>query len=233
VNFIEKINNIEELYGPNIREFCTKHILKIRKENGDYFQFCKELKEGGIYQIKYDYGGLQQYKFVLCIENSKVPNQNGKLLSWCVNIHDITLKNRKFFFNNFFNEAIKKNENIEQSLAEPPFKIKPNDLYKYLKTMGDNYVIEPYNVLDIKEVRRVSTNILQYVLYFDSSKLNFSFLKSIRDKLDEQSPENESKKIIEELLEKYKELLDVYDDNNKEYHKKLKYFENNIKLYNK
>jgi hypothetical protein len=234
MSFIDRVENLLGMYESSIYKYCTKYILDLRKTESTLLINSNDMKSGGIYQIKYDYGGLNQYKFVLCLENSKSLNENRKFLIWCLNIMDMTRDQRKFFFGNFFNEQIVKNEEFDNALIEPLFNFQPNEIYQYLKQIGHNYIIEPYSLNDIKEIKRVSTNILEYVIFFENSKTNFKFLKIIRDKLNEQNGvQSDIKNKIQELLEKYKELLDVYEDNSLDYHKQLKYFENNIKLYEK
>jgi hypothetical protein len=233
MNFLEKCENYHGLYESDIWEYSKKYILNtLFKNPNPNIKVIKpdEIRPGCLYYIKYNNGGLPLMKFCLCIENSKTKNENGKILTWCININAMTLDSRCVFFSNFFNEQIKKNEELDKVEEEPPFALKGNTLYSYLKTQGYNYIIEPLNIFDIVEIKRISTNVLHYFMFYITSLETNSILKDIVDKLEIKGAVD-LKNEIEKLLEKYTELIERYEDNSKEFHKQLKNFETNMKLF--
>jgi hypothetical protein len=236
MKFIDKVENLRGLYKKDLYNYCTKYIYNLRKESSGYLENSdKGLISGGLFQIKYDFGGIKQYKFILCLEISK-EKKNNKIVAACINIHDMERNFRTFFFNKFFSEQIEKNEGSKSANAEKPFNLgtKKNSIYQYLKKTGNNYSIQLYNIYDISDIKRVSTNILEYVLFFKSSESNSNYLKLILSKLEESSTKKiETKEKIKEILNKYDQLLEKFNDSSLEYHKKLQYFERNIKLFEK
>jgi hypothetical protein len=235
MRFIDKVENMRGLYGKDIYSYSTKYIYDLRKGGSFYLQNSKGMLPGGIYQIKYDFGGIKQYKFILCLEVAK-EKKNDKLIVACINIHDLTKEFRAFFFNKFFSVQIEKNELVDSANEEPPFNLSSNKntIYQYLKAINSNYAIQLYNIFDISEIKRVSTNILDKVLFFKASEANSNFLKIILAKLSNTSlSQAEVKEKIKELIKRYDELLEKFDDSSVEYHKKLQYFERNIKIFEK
>jgi len=234
MKFIDKVENIYGMYGSDIWNFCKKYIrTELFKTNNNYVKTIdiKNIKPGELYYIKYNNGGISLHKFVLCVELAKTLNKNGKLLAWCINIGDMTLDSRTAFFAKFFDSQIEKNINTDKVEEEPSFNMKVNTLYQYLKSQNYNYIIEPYNILNIKELKRISTNVLEYFIFYISSEDNYNILEQSLINLNEQSGMGDLKQKIRELLKKYKELLEQYQDNSKEFHKILKNFETNLKLF--
>lgn len=241
MRFIDRVDNIYGLYKTESWSFSKKYVLTelFKKENPNVYNLTKgdikqgKIEEGAIYYIKYNNGGIALHKLVLVIEISKTPNKNGKFLIWCININAMKLDSRSAFFTQFFNQQIEKNVEKDSVNEEPPFEMKKNTLYNYLKSQGYNYIIEPLNIYDIQQMKRISTNVLEYFLFYISSEDNYNLLEQVAAKLDETGQRGDLKREIEKMLEKYKELLDNYEDNSKEFHKKLKNFESNLKLFDR
>jgi hypothetical protein len=104
-----------------------------------------------------------------------------------------------------------------------------DSLYSFLKSNDYNYIIEPLNVEDIKQLIRLSTNILEYVIFYIPAKDNILLLDSVIKNVESQDLYVKIKKLMEE----YNKILQYYQDKSKEYHKSLKNFESNLKLYDK
>lgn len=235
MNFIDKIENIYGLYSSNIFKMSKKYIENdLFKNKNPYVQFLKKddvkrgkIIPGGIYHIKYNNGGISVFKLCLIIEISKNTNKNNKLLIWAINLNYLTIDSNTALFQEFFNKRIEKNEEVQKIEEEKPFDLRPSDLYNYLKSQGYNYIIEPLNLNDIKSIKRISTKVLHYFLFYIDSQNTYNLLEESIKKLEN----SEIKDKLEELLKEYNELLNLYEENSKYYKKKLKKFEMSLKLY--
>ena len=95
------------------------------------------------------------------------------------------------------------------------------------KTGGYNYAITAYDVTKIREIYKVSTNLLYRFIFLSTKKLNRKTMKDFFDKLAESVEKNNLKKLIED----YDELLSNYTEDSKEFYERLKLFESHLKLF--
>lgn len=226
-------------YGKELYNYSKNYIKQylFKNENPYVKRLSKgdvssgEIKPGCIYHFVYNNGGISMNKLCFCVEIASELTKNRKLLIWCLNINAMPLNSRINFFQHFFNKSIQLNREASTVEEEEPFNFKANSLYKYLKSQDFNYIIEPLNLNDIKVARRISTNILEYFLFYINSEENYNILEGVYTNLNEQNNAKDLKEQLKELLDQYRELLDQYQDDSKYFHKKLKQFENNLKLF--
>lgn len=208
----------------------TETLLHYRNKNNPSFLKLNHsnLKIGSFFLIKYYYNGNNIWCPIFTIEFRTAKNKN---ILYAINLDYLPYKYKIQFFNlltKTFSSEYDKNKDIKGVKNEYPFKVNFEMIYRFLHKAGNyNYAITAYDVTKIRDIYKVSTNLLYRFIFLSTKKINRKNMKDFLDKLMESKEKTNLKK----LLEDYDELLDSYKDDSKEFYERLKLLEGHMKLF--
>lgn len=208
----------------------TETLLGYRSNNNPSFLKLdhSNLKIGSFFLIKYYYNGNNIWCPIFTIEFRTAKNKN---ILYSINLDYLPYKYKIEFFNlltKSFPKAYDMNKDINSVKNEQPFKVNFEMMYRALqKSGGYNYAITAYDVTKIKDIYKVSTNLLYRFIFLSTKKINRNTMKSFLDKLMESKEKSNLKK----LLKDYDELLESYTEDSKQFYERLKLLEGHMKLF--
>lgn len=208
----------------------TDILLDYRKDVNPSFMKLphKDLKIGAFFLIKYYYNGNNIWCPIFTIEFRTAKNKN---ILYAINLDYLPYNYKMQFFNlisKTFVKVFDANKDIDSVKKEYPLNVNFELIYRALqKTGGYNYSITAYDVTKIREIYKVSTNLLYRFIFLSTKEINRKTMKSFLDKLMNSVEKDNLKK----LLEEYDELLASYTEDTKEFYKRLKMLESHLKLF--
>lgn len=233
MTFTENIRGLQGQYDKNLNKLVldsTERIFYLRKMNNNELSSIsiKNINLGCFYLIKYNYNGNKIYCPIFTLEYKVIKNKN---ILYAINLDYLpyTYKSN-FFINlmNFYKQIYDDNIDINDATNEKPLpNITFEKVYRLLKSNGGyEFSVTAFDILKITEVCRVSTNILHRFLFLNTRMVNSALMKNLV-----------STDMLDEYKEKLKEIIDVYDnmkisyeEDTKEFYKRLRNFESNYKI---
>lgn len=229
----DKIKSFIGFYGGNINKYVNESTLEIFngvKNNTNSIKgiSIKDLLIGKFYIIKYNYDGNFIYCPIFTIEYRVVNNKN---ILYCINLDYLPYMYKAKFFSLIVSKFITewdKNKDIESVENELPFRgINFEIIYKLLKNGGSyDYSITAFDILKIKEVYAISTNLLPRFLFIHTRKIN---MENIKEKVKISDNDIDREK-LSKILNEFIKIDSSYKEDIQEFYKKLKALESNYKL---
>ena len=182
------------------------------------------------YLIRYNYNGNQIWCPIYAMEFRTIKNKN---ILYALQLEYLPPKYKMNLFSIIFNygavkDILDKNSIIDNVMNELPLPIEPKAFYNILKNNGNmNYALTGYDFSKIKTSYRISTKILPEIIMADCKRYNSTDMKDLIEKIQNRDLENKLSIIIEE----YNKLIENYEHDSVEYHKKVKNFEKHLKLF--
>lgn len=212
INLSDKMFNL--IFKPNQTE-----VAKIN---------LSHLVKGRFYMILYNYNGNKIWCPIFALDWKIVKN---KPILFAINLEYLPPKYKIQFFGkifNFFKSDLNRFEFNEFVRKERPLKKLTFELvYKSLQDMnGMEYCVTAYDIFKIKKAYLVSYKIAPEILMCNCKKYNSQNMKELFIK---STGEEHIK--IGKILEEFEQLILQYQTDSKEYHEKLKLFEQHLKLY--
>lgn len=187
----------------------------------------KKLVPGRFYLIHYNYNGNKIWCPILALEYKVIKNKN---ILYAVNLEYLSPRYKIKLFSLMFNRINKMMEVISESkmvINERPMPITFENMYNILKNHKMNYAVTAYDILKIKSSYLCSVKISPEILMADCKRYNSASMKELFEKL----PSDEFKDKLGDLIEEFDKLIEQYDTDSLEYHKKFSAIEKNLKLF--
>ena len=228
------------MYGGNLHnvsdKFSNDIFENIRKPNQTEIMeinpklIMKKLMR--FYILRYNYNKNMIWCPILALEIKTISNKN---IVYALNFDYLPPKFKIILFSKLFSESGKMkdvfniNNNMKNVSDELPLPLTGELLYKLLKNNGGmNYALTAYDVSKIKNLFAISCKILPKFCVIDCKKVNAIDMKKIWMDLTD----TDMKTKMEGILKDYSKLIEEYQEDSIEYHKKLKNFESHLKLIN-
>jgi len=238
-NFEQYIFNILGLYGGSwdymIKSLTDKLLNLISSPNlSEVSQIdINKLQIGKFYLIQYNFNGNLIWCPILTLEYKVIKNKH---ILYALNLEYLPPRYKAVFFSNIFKKAPdlldsisqSKNAIVEQKLDFITFDF----IYKLLKANNMHYAITAYTIKDflgnikIKKCYTCSIKILPEIVMADLKKLNSINMGELYSNLmgDDQSK-------MSDIIQNYDKLIEEYQADSIQYHKKVALFRENLKLY--
>lgn len=230
---------VEALYkqfGGNLGKLIfetNKEVFLERKNQTKWFKSLplNKIKVGRFYLINYNYNGNKLYCPIFSIDY-RVSDKNKHNL-YAINLDFLPFTYKKLFFQkmyNVYNTIFKNNEDAPSVLEEQSIPVNFEIMYKLLETNGGfNFAVTAFDITKITECYIVSTNLMYLITNVHMRSVNIALMKENAKQYEEGfEPKVKLNKLINEL----DKMTETYDNDIKDYYKKLKSLENNYKLYN-
>ena len=219
-------DNIKVLKDESTIEIFTtafkKPTWQIRGTN------INKLRKGCFYIIKYNYNGNKIWCPILTLEY-KI--KNNKNILYSINFDYLPYKYKILFISRLFKfngSIVSKNQDIQNVLEENSLDLVMEVVYNWLQSNGKKeYSLTAFDVLKIEQVYAVSTTLLHRFIFLDTKYINRGMMLDTLERLDEQ----ENKLEMQKKIDKYEEILKLYEDNIELFYKSLRNFEANLKLF--
>jgi len=231
--FEENVIALKGQYKDNLSKLTydsTERIFYLRKNQNNEFKTISldKLTIGKFYLIKYDYNGNKIFCPIFPLEYKVIKNKN---ILYAVNLDYLPYEYKMDFFSKFFgyyDDILEKNKDRAKVLEEPSLKgVNFETIYKLLKRNGGyEYAVTAFDLLKIKETNVISTTIMHRFIFLNTRMVNSAMMKEL---LTNTSADELNEK-IKEIIEKYDSIQISYDEDTKDFYKRLKSFEKNFKL---
>jgi hypothetical protein len=212
IKMTEKLFNIINNINSHKEE-----ILKIKKE---------QLLKNKFYLIKYNYNGNNIWCPILGLEYKVVNNKN---IYYAINIEYLPVNFKLEFFKILFNNSkstLIKNVDKKNPLEELPLPYKFEKIYMLLKNNKMDFALTAFDINKIKDIYSISFKISPVIVMSNCKKINNKDMR----KMIEQMLDSKEKQTLIDINEQYQKLIEEYEENSIEYHKKLKLFEKYLKI---
>lgn len=233
-------NNIKVIRDESTLELFT-YILK-NPTNQVRITNIKKVTTGKFYVIRYNFNGNKIWCPILTIP--PVPNKNEKgilerqlkiknikKILYAINFDYLPLRYKALLIDTIIStnpDRYNKNEdkiaNGEMVYSEFGFKIPW--IYTFLKKYKKNYAVTAYDISKIERVYDISSTILQRFVFIDTYYINKRMMLETLRKIQNEKLRTEFSKKIE----KYDEILKMYESDVETFYKSLRVFEKNLKL---
>jgi hypothetical protein len=233
MNFRENILALKGQYYDNLEKLTydsTERIFYLRKIQNNELKTTSinKIVIGKFYLIKYNYNGNKIYCPIFPLEFKIHKNKN---ILYAVNLDYLPYLYKVDFFSKIFDiydNIYQKNKDIASVNDELPFNsITFENIYKLLKGNGGyEYSVTAFDLLKIKEVNVISTNIVHRFLFLNTKIVNSAMMKELLTNTTVDEYIDKLKNIINE----YDNLKISYDEDTKDFYKRLRNFEQNFKL---
>jgi len=188
----------------------------------------KKLRKCCFYIIKYNYNGNKIWCPILTLEY-KV--KNNKNILYAINFDYLPYKYKIIFVSKLFKTNYKlldKNRDIQNVLLEKNLDLNIENVYRWLQSNGrKEYSLTAFDVLKIEKIYAISTTIIDRFIFLDTRYINHRMMLDTLESLDNDKYKSEMKKKIE----KYEELLKLYEEDVELFYRALRNFEANLKLF--
>lgn len=219
-------NNINDLVFE-----CNKAVFSLRKTPNDKFKpiLLNKLQIGRFYLINYDFNGSCLYCPVMSIDYRV---KNNKHIMYVLNLDYLPFEYKIIYFNKLFNiyKALF-DDNVDEMdvMNESTLNLNFEGVYNTLAGNGGfNYAISALDVTKIKECFIVSTDYLYMLIHLHMKPVNTALLKAKMAQYDKGS---EIREHIEKLINEMEDAKLSFDNDVKDFYKKLRAIENNYKLF--
>ena len=211
------LDSTEDIF--NLMNISNKELLEISLKN---------INIGKFFIIKYNYDGNDIYCPIFTLEYRVVNNKN---IIYAINFDYLPYDYKIKFVNILISKYIDqyyKHWDICDVREEKPFAgVTFENVYKILQYNGNyEYSITAFDILKIKNIYAVSTNLLYKFIFIHTRFVNIDNIKN-RIKVEEDDI-NRTK--LESILEGFAKIEKDYNNDVKGYYKKLKALELNYKL---
>ena len=209
--------------------------LRIRPNNTEIVEIPQnKLIPGHFYLIQYNFNGNLIWCPILALDYKVIKNKH---ILYAVNLEYLPPRYKMLLFDKVFKPMsdemdIKSQEVLVKN--EAPIKhFNFEFIYKLLKNNGNmNYAITAYTIIDflgnvkIKRAYKISIKILPEIIMADMKRHNSVDMLELHGKLtgDEQIK-------MSEILENYNKMIDDYQADSIQYHKKVALFREKLKLF--
>jgi hypothetical protein len=187
-----------------------------------------KMRKGCFYIIKYNYNGNKLWCPILTLDYKVKDNKN---ILYAINLDYLPYKYKIIFFDVLFHTnkiIINRNEVTQNVLKEKPLDLTLEGIYKFLQINGKKeYSMTAFDILKIEKVYAISTSILERFIFLTTKYINKMMMLETLEKNQDQIKKDKMKKKIE----KYDEILKLYEDDVELYYKSLRNFESNLKLF--
>lgn len=210
----------------------NKEVFTLRKKETSEFKRInlKTIQVGRFYLINYEYNGNKLFCPIMTID-MRFSDKNKPVI-YAVNLDYLPFDYKKVYFNmiyNKFEDYFSDNVDADDVLKESSLPFNFEMIYKSLETNGNyQYAITAYDIKKINECYLVSTNLLYLLIFTHMRDVNVALLKANMKKWE--NDDNKSTKINYTISELEK-LDEMYDNDVKNYYKRLKALESNYKLF--
>jgi hypothetical protein len=222
-------------YGNNLPLLIyesNKEFFQLRKNQTNKFMNIplNKIQVGKFYIILYNFNGNKLYAPIFVIDY-RVTN-NNKHVIYGINLDYLPFDYKLLFFNKLYEltkNIFNYNEDVETFLIENPIPVKFETIYNSLKENGDfNFSISAFDIIKIKECFGISTTLLYLMIHIHMRPINVKLMKSLMDSYENGSKEYQ---LLNETIQKLDDMVESYDNDVKEFYKKLRNIEDNYKLY--
>jgi len=232
--------DVRALYGQ-----YGKDIKKIRDDSTiEMFSRCfknpspqvkptiiQKLLKGKFYIIRYNYNGNKIWCPIFTIDFRIYQNKN---ILFAINFDYLPTEYKVILIDNLLDDSTANfNANVQfagkDAMSEQPIKnITFENTYSFLKRNAKKeYCITAYDVLKIEKIYVISTTILHRFVFIDTFYINRKMMLDTLMHTEDQK----IKLDLMKKIEKYEELAQLYEQDIEKFHKALRNFEDNLKLY--
>ena len=241
-DFKAYIYGILNLYNDNVYNFIqgmTTKLFEIKQSN-NILEMVKIMPKNMIkymnrfYMISYNYNGNKMWCPIYLMEYKNIENKH---ILYAIQLEYLPPKYKMNLFSSLLNnqivkKTIDKNSNTKTPTEEFGLPIESKYLYNILKNNNNmNYALTGFDLKKIEISYLISTKILPEILMSDFKKYNSKNMKDLMINMKKLNANTIEEDILGKLIEEYDKLIDEYEHDSLEYHKKLRNFESNLKLF--
>ena len=193
-----------------------------------------KLVPGRFYLIQYNFNGNPIWCPIFALDYKVIKNNH---LLYAINLEYLPPRYKIMFFNNLFKGFSDTLDNISQSkyvVNEQPLNFLNFEvMYNLLKKNNMHYSVTAYTIKDFNEEYKIqssylcSVKILPEIIMSDFKRINQKNMIAFQKTLIGSPTEYTLKKIIED----YSKILDEYQEDSLEYHKRVALFRDKLKLF--
>jgi hypothetical protein len=211
---------------------CNKEVFWARKNQTPWFQSIAKnnIQTGRFYLINYYYNGNKVFCPIFAIDY-RVSTHNKHNL-YAINLDYLPFDYKMLYFNTLYNNAIdifESNADENNVMNEKRIPVNFETIYRTLeKNGGYNFAITAFDINKILEIYIVSTNLMYLITNVHMRPVNVTLMKELSQQYDEGL---EPKIRLDKLLSEMDDMTESYDNDVKDYYKKLRSLENNYKLF--
>jgi len=199
----------------------TPNLTEIMQVN------LKKVVPHRFYLIEYNYNGNKIWCPILALDYKVIENKN---ILYAVNLEYLPPLFKIKYFNLLFSrmkQELTKIVDVDKLVEEKSLPINFDLIYNTLKNNGKmNYAVTAYDYLKINKAYLVSAKISNKLIMCDMKKFNSESMKDLFNKL----PSSKERDTLEDIIKIHDELIEEYQENSIEYHKKVASFEKHLKL---
>lgn len=188
----------------------------------------QKIRKGGFYIIRYNHNGINIWSPILTL---RYKVKNNKNILYTIDFNYLPYEYRILFVDNLFKSNyhhIKDNGNIQNVLEENSLDVRIENVYRWLQTNGSKeYSLTGFDVLKIVQIYAVSTTILDRFIFLNTKYINKRMMLDTLEGLDNQNLRLE----MQSKIQKYQELLELYEKDVELFYRALRNFEANLKLF--
>jgi len=210
----------------------NKEVFLMRREPTDWFMNVphNKIQVGKFYLINYNFNENKLYCPIFTIDYRI--KESGKHVMYAINLDYLPFDYKSLYFNQLnvvFKELFDFNGDAPNFMEEKPLPVNFEQIYKTLQSNGGyHYAISAFDITKITELFGISTNLMYLTIHIHMRPLNVALMKILMDKYEKGTKERER---IEKLVEELSEIHETYEEDIKDYYKKLKNLESNYKLF--
>lgn len=180
------------------------------------------------YLIRYNYNGNNIWCPIYALEFKTIKNKN---ILYALQLEYLPPKYKIDIFSLILNHTKKildENSDKNNVMEEIGLPIQAEAFYNILKNNGKmNYVLTGFDFSKINKSHIISTKLIPEILMCDCKRYNSASMKDLIETIQNKKIESKLKNIIEN----YDKLIEDYEYDSIEYHKRLKNFEKHLKLF--
>jgi len=234
MKFNEEVRALMGQYSDNVKVLKNESTVQIFQTafKNPTWQIkpipVSKLRKGSFYIIKYNYNGNKIWCPILTLEYKVKHNKN---ILYSINFDYLPYEYKIIFVNRLFDtnkSIVDKNRDIQNVAEEKKLDVTIESVYKFLKSNGKKeYSLTAFDVLKIEQAYSISTTILDRFIFLDTKYINKRMMLDTLEASDNEKNKLEMKK----KLEKYEELLKLYEEDVELFYRALRNFEANLKLF--
>ena len=237
MTFSEQVAALYGQYDKNLKKIRDDSTIEIfnyalNKPNHQVRPItANNIKIGRFYITRYNFNGNKIWCPIFAIDYKVIENKN---ILYAVNFDFMPIKFNVDFIDSMLGDVFvtDKNSDIQfiggTVLDEVGIRgVNFESIYNYLKSCGKEYAVTAYDIKKLEKIYAISTTILQRFVFVDTYYINKRMMLETLEYIEDQKIKNDLMKKIE----KYEELGKMYNLDIENYHKALKNFEANLKLF--
>jgi hypothetical protein len=210
----------------------NKDVFNMRRKPTPWFMKVShnKLQVGKFYLICYNFNGCQLYCPIFSIDYRI--KESGKHVMYAINLDYLPFDYKVSYFNQMntvFQQIFQFNSDALDFMQERPITVNFEQIYNTLKTNGGyNYAISAFDITKITELFGVSTNLMYLMIHIHLRPVNVALMKTLMEKYEMGTEEREK---LQKTVNELNEMHQTYEEDIKDYYKKLRNLENNYKLF--